>query len=181
MLRGAQMSTKDIAMAPEEVVVDIVNEDILVDPANQTEPEKQMTALQVLLSATPVRQTAKLRIRKRAGLAQDLVLTIKSLTDGEFKSIGEQAETPTGNRNDRRRAAKEATTDNNLFLRLIVARGIMDPNLNSNEVLDAHGVPTGDVIVQKIFLPGEVARIAEEIMALSGWDDQAVELEDLES
>lgn len=174
------MSTKDVEKAAESAV-EQVNEEILVDVENQTEQEKQMTALQVLLSAKPVRQTTNLRIRKRDGLPQDLVLTIKSLTDREFKSIGEQAEQPTGNRNARRGAQAAKETDNNLFLRLIVANGILDPDLSSPEVLAAHGAITAEMIVQRIFLPGEVARIAEEIMALSGWDDNAVELEDLKN
>ena len=175
------MSTKDIEKTPEGVVEVQPENEVFVDPQEQTPLENQMTALQVLLSATPVRQTAKLRVRKRDGLPQDLVLTIKSLTDSEFKRIGEQAEQPSGSRNDRRRAQNAKETDNNLFLRLIVSSGILDPNLNSPEVLAAHGAISGDAIVQRIFLPGEVAKIAEEIMALSGWDDQAVELEDLKN
>jgi hypothetical protein len=164
----------------DEAIVNDATE-IFVDTENQTEPEKQMTALQVILSAKPVRQTAKLRIRKRDGLPEDLVLTIKSLTDAEFKNIGEQAEMPTGSRAERRGAKANKETDNNLFLRLIVTNGILDPNLNDPKVLAAHGAITGETIIQRIFLPGEVARIAEEIMALSGWDDDAVELEDLKN
>lgn len=152
--------------------------EIFVESEGQTEQESQMTALQVLLSAKPIRQTAKLRIRKRAGLQGDLVLTLKSLTDSEFRRIGEQAERPSGaSRQERRKAQSAKETDNNLFLRLIVSNGVLDPNLNDPKVLSAHNAISGDTIVQSIFLPGEVARIAEEIMALSGWDDDAVELE----
>lgn len=176
------MSTKDVTKTDDTVVVEQVTNEIHVDRATQTPEQSQMTALQVLLSAKPVRQTAQLRIRQRDGLDQDLVLTIKSLTDAEFKRISDQAEQPTGqNRAARRQQQATKETDNNLFLRLIVAQGIMDPNLNSPEVLAAHGAITGEMVVQRIFLPGEVARIAEEIMALSGWDDQAVELEDLKN
>lgn len=160
----------------DPVVVEETTE-IFVDRANQNDEQAAMTALQVLLSAKPVRQTAKLRIRKRDGLPEDLILTIKSLTDAEFKRIGEQAEQPSGNRNERRRAQNNKETDNNLFLRLIVANGILDPNLNDSQVLAAHSALSGDMVVQRIFLPGEVARVAEEIMALSGWDDDAVEIE----
>lgn len=176
------MSTRDLTKNSETSEgVAVAENDILIDRDSQTDEQKQMTALQVLLSATPVRQTAQLRIRKRDGLPQDLVLTIKSLTDSEFKSISEQAEQPIGNRADRRRVQNAKETDNNLFLRLIVANGIMDPNLGSPEVLAAHGAVTAEMVVQRIFLPGEVARIAEEIMTLSGWDDQAVEVEDLKN
>lgn len=164
---------------PVEEAVEATEEaEIFVDPDSQSEAEQQMSALQVIMSAKPVRQTAKLRIRKRDGLPEDLILTIKSLTDGEFKAIGEQAEHPAaGGSRSGRRGAQSKETDNNMFLRLIVSRGILDPNLNDPNVLAAHEAITGETIVQKIFLPGEVARIAEEIMALSGWDDDAVELE----
>lgn len=161
----------------DTVVVEEATEVFVDNAADQTPEVASMTALQVLLSAKPVRQTAKLRIRKRDGLPEDLVLTIKSLTDSEFKRIGEQAEQPTGSRADRRAAKAAKETDNNLFLRLIVSNGILDPNLNDSKVLAAHEAIAAEMVVQKIFLPGEVARIAEEIMALSGWDDDAVELE----
>jgi len=173
------VSTKDIETPVKDEALVSEHAEILVDPETQTMPEAQMTALQVLMSAKPVRQTAKIRIRKRDGLPEDLVLTIKSLTDSEFKSIGEQAEVPVGSRAARRGAQSAKETDNNLFLRLIVTNGILDPNFNDPKVLAAHGAISGEMIVQRIFLPGEVARIAEEIMALSGWDDNAVELEDL--
>lgn len=175
--------SKNTGTPVEEAVLASEDAEIFVDTEGQTEAESHMTALQVIMSAKPVRQTAKLRIRKRDGLPEDLVLTIKSLTDGEFKRIGEQAEMPGagGNRSSRRAAAAAKETDNNMFLRLIVSNGILDPNLNDPNVLAAHEAITGETIVQKIFLPGEVARIAEEIMALSGWDEDAVELEDLKN
>lgn len=146
---------------------------------DQTPEEKQMTALQVLLSAKPVRQSRELKIRKRAGLEQDLVITVTSLTDRQFKSIGEEAEVSAGgggNRGARRAAAPAKETDNNLFLRLIVANSMSDPNLNTPEVLAAHGAITAEQVVARVFLPGEIARIAEEVMDLSGWSDDAVEL-----
>jgi len=149
---------------------------IMVDAENQTPEEKQMTALQILLSAKPVRQSRDLKIRKRAGLEQDLVITVTSLTDRQFKSIGEEAEVTTGNRGGRRGATPEKTTDNNLFLRLIVANSMSNPNLNTPEVLAAHGAITAEQVVARVFLPGEIARVAEEVMDLSGWSDDAVEL-----
>jgi len=174
------VSTKDITKTP--VDVQPVDDAVIVDSTNQTEEETQMTALQVLLSAKPVRQQRSLRIRKRDGLPQDLVITINSLTDRQFKAIGEEAEQPVGSRDQRRRAATQAKeTDNNLFLRLIVANAIADPQLNAPEVLAAHGAVNAEMVVQRIFLPGEVARIAEEVMSVSGWDDDAVEIEDVKN
>ena len=153
-----------------------VEKSIIVDPEMQTPEEQQMSALQVLLSAKPVRQARELKIKKRAGLEQDLIITVTSLTDRQFKQIGEEAEVATGNRGARRGAAPDKTTDNNLFLRLIVANSMSDPNLNSPEVLAAHGAVTAEQVVARVFLPGEIARIAEEVMDLSGWSDDAVEV-----
>ena len=139
--------------------------------------DPDMTALQVLLSAKPVRQRRNLKIRKRNGLPQDLHITVQSLTDRQFKAIGEEAETPTGSREQRRRAvAQSKETDNNLFLRLIVATAIVDPNFNSPQVLAAHEAISAEQVVSRVFLPGEIAKVAEEVMDLSGWSDDAVEL-----
>lgn len=149
---------------------------IIVDTENQTPEQQQMTALQVLLSAKPVRQARELKIRKRAGLEQDLVITVTSLTDRQFKAIGEEAEVAVGNRGARRGATPSKETDNNLFLRLIVANSMSDPNLNTPEVLAAHGAVNAEQVVARVFLPGEIARIAEEVMDLSGWSDDAVEI-----
>lgn len=154
-----------------------VESSIIVDPETQTPEEQQMTALQVLLSAKPVRQARELKIRKRAGLEQDLVITVTSLTDRQFKGIGEEAEvSAAGARGSRRGAAPAKETDNNLFLRLIVAQSMSNPNLNTPEVLAAHGAVTSEQVVARVFLPGEIARIAEEVMDLSGWSDDAVEV-----
>ena len=175
-------NTKDMEQAKAdakeqgaEAGVDLHDDSIIVKEGDDAE----MTAMQVLLSAKPVRQQRKLIIRERDGLPQDLVITVGSLTDLQFKAIGEEAESPvsrTDKRGARRGAAQETETDNNLFLRLIVANAIADPNLHSPEVLAAHGAVTSEQVVSRVFLPGEIARIAEEIMDLSGWSDDAVEV-----
>lgn len=174
---GSKDIEKAIADAKDQEDTDgvAVHEDeILVDPDKQTEEEAEMTSLQVLLSAKPVRQTRKLRIHKRDGLPQDLVVTVRSLTDREFKSISDQAEQPTGRKQGRK---AETETDNNRFLQLIVATAISDPDFSSAEVMSAHGAIEPTQVVQRVFLPGEIARIAEEVMDLSGWSEDAVEVD----
>ncbi len=175
------MSTKDMDKVRAEAKdqgsdagIERHGDDIIVDEDTVTD----MTPLQVLLSAKPVRQQRKLVVRKRDGLQQDLTITVNSLTDAQFKAIGEEAETPVdrANRSARRSGKAEKETDNNLFLRLIVANAIGDPNLGSPEVLAAHGAVTAEQVVARVFLPGEVARVAEEVMDLSGWSDDAVEV-----
>lgn len=161
------------AQGAEAGVEAVEDKSIILD--QNSDPE--MSALQVLLSAKPVRQRRHLKIRKRNGLPQDLHIVVQSLTDRQFKAIGEEAETPVGSREQRRRAVANAKeTDNNLFLRLIVATAIVDPNFNSPEVLAAHEAISSEMVVSRVFLPGEIAKIAEEVMDLSGWSDDAVEL-----
>ena len=141
------------------------------------EKPSEMTALQVLLGATPVRQQRRMVVTKRDGLPADLEVVLGSLTDAEFKRIGEEAEaTSPGNANraQRRNAAKgETETDNSLFLRLIVANALRDPEITS-AVVQAHQAYTKEQVVQRVFLPGEIARLAEVVMDLSGWSDDAV-------
>lgn len=136
---------------------------------------KEMSALDVLLGAKPVRQQETLIIRKRDGLPADLKIDVGSLSDRDFKEISEQAEKPLSRRDRRSGQPVARETDGNLFLRLVVAAGVIDPNFNSETLLSQHGVFTGEELVQKLLLPGEIARVAEIVMDLSGFNDNTVE------
>src|SRR5687768_2701054 len=73
--------------------------------------EENASALDVLLSASAVKQHEEWRIPKRDGLAGDLVLTLTSLTDREFRDISTEAEEPVRGANRRAKRAGEATTE----------------------------------------------------------------------
>lgn len=128
--------------------------------------------LAIILSAKPVHQTMRVGIRARAGMPR-VALTLRSLTDREFKLIRTQAEIPSGNRKDQRAGKKE--TDDSLFLRLVVATAVEEPKLGSREVLQAHKLTNPDQVVEKLFLPGTIGQIAEKVMELSGWSEDGVE------
>jgi hypothetical protein len=147
------------------------------DIPTQEEAVKAMSALDVLLGAKPVRQTDTWKITKRTGLAADLVLRLGSLSDRELKLLAEQSEVSTGtaNRKSRRAGQDGKEQDTNLFLRLVVAKGVVEPDFNDPSVTSAHGVFSGDEVVQKVLLPGEIARVAELVMDLSGFNDAGVE------
>lgn len=144
---------------------------------NEADQENAMTALDVLLGASSDRQKEKIVVPQRPGLPSDLVLTIQSLTDREFKNISDEAESsaPVGNRRQRRAGATEKDVDSSLFLRLIVAAGVVDPPLDHPTVLQKHGVTRGEQVVDRILLPGEISRVAELIMDLSGFNDTTID------
>lgn len=159
---------EDEATEVETSVLDIEDDDaILVDEEDMT-PED---ALAVIMSARPVHQTKKVSIKGREGMGR-IVLTLRSLTDREFKAVRKQSEIPSGNRKDQRAGKKE--TDDSLFLRLVVAAGIESPKIFAADVLKAHRVTTPDQLVDKLILPGVIAQLAENIMELSGWDEESV-------
>lgn len=135
-----------------------------------------MSALDVLLKAKAVRQTEEIVIRQREGLPGDLTLTVGSLTDRDFKEISDQSEVAVSRKNRRAGGnAPQKETDGNLFLRLVVANGVVDPDFSNAQLLASQECFTPDQLVQKLLLPGEIARIAEIIMDLSGFNDNTVE------
>jgi hypothetical protein len=148
------------------------------EEALEQEQEENASALDVLLSATAIKQQEKWKIPKRDGLPGDLVLTLASLTDREFRDISAEAEEPIRASNRRQRRAGEATKEINpeKFLRLIVARGVVDPAFDHPQLLQKHQVMTAEQVVQRVLLPGEVAKVAELIMDLSGFNDATLEL-----
>jgi len=143
----------------------------------EEELEGQVSALDVLLSATAIKQHEEWRLPKRDGLAADLVLTLNSLTDREFRDISTEAEEAVRGANRRSKRAGEASREINpdKFLRLIVARGVANPDFGNTDVLRRHGSITAEEVVQKVLLPGEVAKVAELIMDLSGFNDSTLE------
>lgn len=148
---------------------------VTMSEEEQDKRVKEMSALDVLLGAKPVRQQETLIIRQRDGLPGDLKIDVGSLSDRDFKSISEQAEKPLSRRDRRAGTNVQRETDGNLFLRLVVAAGTIDPNFNDDNVLAKHGVFTGEELVQRLLLPGEIARVAEIVMDLSGFNDNSVD------
>lgn len=157
------------------------NDDIVVDDSpvlrtfGQTEETGRagMDPLDVLLSADSGRVTDVIRVHKRKGLPADLDLTIGSLTDREFKECATQAEVPVPRGPGQRAGAKE--TDGNLLQRLIVAKGVVNPDLSDSRLLSKHECFLPEELVQKVFLPGEINNIAELILEVSGFNDNSVE------
>ena len=143
-------------------------------PVEET-PEEDPLA--ILLAAEQKRVTEDILVPKRSGLSGDLRLTIGSLTDRQFRDISTEAEevVRSANRNARRAGAAGKEINPDKFLRLIVSAGVVTPAFSHPQLLSKHQVHTGEEVVQAILLPGEIARVAELIMDLSGFNDNTIE------
>lgn len=158
----------------DEIDVDIEKTEEVEDLGYDLVEEDDMTpedSLAIILSARPVHQTAKVGIKARQGMPR-IVVTLKSLTDRQFKALRQQAQKPAENPKDRK--AGKTELDDSLFLRLVVAAAIESPKIASKEVLDALGVKRPDQVVDTLFLPGRITALAERVMELSGFDEDGV-------
>ena len=88
---------------------------------------------------------------------------IKGLTEEEFKDLREQS--TYGEGKDRKLNDKE-------FYNLIVAEGVTVPNLNDPKALKKYGAKDGADVVSKSLLAGEVTKLREAILLLSGFDEE---------
>jgi hypothetical protein len=70
----------------------------------------------------------------------------------------------------------ESALDEVQFGMLIIANGVIDPNLNDMQIVAQYGSAID--AVQELFLPGEISRLSGEIMALSGYADSEDEIKD---
>lgn len=88
---------------------------------------------------------------------------IKGLTDEELKSLREQATYGTG---------KEQKLNDSEFFSLIISSAVTAPNLNDPKVVKKYGAKDGADVIGKAFLAGEVTKLRDAILALSGFDEE---------
>lgn len=74
---------------------------------------------------------------------------------------------------------KKGDTDRDKFFALVVVSGCISPDWKAPE-LKKFGSTTED-IVQERLLPGELAKLAEEILLLSGFGDEEEEIEEIKN
>ena len=107
-------------------------------------------------NANPER-TAQFKHTRFSELAgEDMVFTIRGLGFDQLEEIHENH--PNG--------------DSDLF---IILDGMVEPNLRDAELLKKYHAAGYDEVVKAIFQPGEISRIARQIMALSGYRADCVE------
>lgn len=104
----------------------------------------------------------------------DSVLTVKGITTSEFEEIQERATYYEG-----KGSKKTKKFDNQQAQHMTIAKCLIEPNLNSKEVLDAKSVEEGWQAVSKLFLPGEQEILETAIGECSGFVDGEVDTEEV--
>lgn len=104
----------------------------------------------------------------------DSVLTVKGITQAEFEEIEERATYYEGKGNK-----KTKKFDPQQAKQMTIAKCLVEPNLNSKEVLDAKSVEEGWQAVSKLFNPGELELLEIAIGECSGFVDGEVNTEEV--
>ncbi|GAG13969.1 unnamed protein product [marine sediment metagenome] len=134
-------------------------------------------ALDLLLSAEPAEQVANIVLEPRKGTDKDFPLTLKSLGEKEWNALREEATPPAprAERRARRSQNVEPEMDAFLFARLIIRNATTNMEWGNDKLLAHCGVHTGEDVVKKMLLFGEVQNVAGIVTELSGFDEDLVQ------
>ena len=61
------------------------------------------------------------------------------------------------------------------YLKKLVARCVVFPNLNDKELQDSYGVMGAEDLLSAMLLPGEFNTLAEEVQSICGFDKDILE------
>lgn len=122
-----------------------------------------MDALQALLGAKPATEITNQVKIKRLGTE----FTIKALTGEDIDKIRDQATYPTKNGKK-----TELKVNEEEVARLLIVKAVVEPNFADASLLNHFGASDEGECVQKALLAGEIATLQNEILMLSGFDDE---------
>ncbi|MEC0370050.1 phage tail assembly chaperone [Paenibacillus chibensis] len=95
--------------------------------------------------------------------------TIKALSNDDLRRINERATVinPRG----------EKSTDDQLLNALFIAKGCVDPDFNNKALKEHYGAIDEAECVTKALLPGEMAKLLQAVLDLSGFgnEDELIE------
>lgn len=141
--------------------------DVAKAPAAQLDEQEASSLLHYMLSAEPAGLPEESFTLERLGFD----VKLRALNEKEIQQIEHRA---------RRPATREEKDQGLAFARdphrgnvLAVATAMVDPDLRNPELLGKHG-PNPEHVVQRWFLPGEITRMGDKIMDLSGYAETAV-------
>ncbi|CAM2950988.1 hypothetical protein PASE110613_09095 [Paenibacillus sediminis] len=95
--------------------------------------------------------------------------TVRALTNEELRRVGERATLPN--------AKGEKKTDEQMFNALLIAKGCVDPNFSDKALIQHYGASDEADCVTKALLPGEIAKVLQAVLDLSGFgnEDELIE------
>lgn len=119
-----------------------------------------MDALEALLGAD-------LDVKKEVFIKRlDTHFTIQPLSTAKMTALREQATHFVGKGKNRK---KELDTEK--FNGLLIASGVANPDFNNADLKKKYGAHDGSEVVQKALLAGEAITLQDEILRLSGFED----------
>lgn len=96
--------------------------------------------------------------------------TVRALSNEDLRKIGQRATVPDGKGGQQ--------TDNDTFNAMVVVKGCVDPDFN-DKALKAHYGAQDDVdCAGKALLPGEMAKVMQAVLDLSGFGNEDELIED---
>ncbi|RDV27782.1 phage tail assembly chaperone [Lysinibacillus capsici] len=122
-----------------------------------------MDALQALLGAKPATEITNQVKIKRLGTE----FTIKALTGEDIDKIRDQATGPMKNGKK-----IEMKVNEEEVARLLIVKSVVEPSFSSPQLLEHFGASDAGECVQKALLAGEIATLQNEILMLSGFNDE---------
>lgn len=122
-----------------------------------------MDALQALLGAKPATEITNQVKIKRLGTE----FTIKALTGEDIDKIRDQATGPMKNGKK-----IEMKVNEEEVARLLIVKSVVEPSFSSPQLLEHFGASDAGECVQKALLAGEIATLQNEILLLSGFNDE---------
>lgn len=126
-----------------------------------------MTELQLFLSENPVENITK--EIKLNGRLKDFTFVIKPMSIEEFNRYQKLCIKVNG---------KKREFDLKRYNELLVINHTLTPNFKDVEWLNNSKVATPEALINKVLKAGEISDLAEEILELSGFDNDVDEMED---
>lgn len=111
-------------------------------------------------------------LAERMGIEQFSV-QIRGLNDKELEQVSERATKPP-TKAQRKMGMTSGAPDQSRMKRLIVEKAMISPDLTNAALLEKYG-PTGEHVIQRWFLSGEIDQLCEAVNDLSGFGAGAVE------
>lgn len=106
---------------------------------------------------------------KLGGRLKDFTLKVKAITSDQYTDFQNQCVDNPNNPKKRRFNTKK-------FNELVLIAGLVEPNLRDVEFLNANGCSGNPSrLLYKVFLPGEINEISEQILNLSGFGNEVEE------
>jgi hypothetical protein len=139
-----------------------------LDPDAELPQEVATSALEAMLSSAPKDAPREKFTVKRLKFNVEL----QGISERQIDQIGRRSErAPT--KSERARGIFTTQRDASRFNLLLVAEGLVDPDLTNRELQAKFG-PRPEDIVKTWFLPGEIVQMADVVMDLSGYGEEAV-------